>query len=241
VTDQWAAIAVAGPEARRLLQAASRGADLSAAALPNMALAYAEIADAPVRIHRMSYSGELAYEVYVPAGFGHLVWEALIAAGQPFGVAPYGTEAMVTLRIEKGHVAGGELDGRTTLRDLALERLASTRKPFVGSVLRRRPVLEDPERPGLVGLQVIDRATPISAGALLFPETGEIAGHGEGHVTSVTFSPTLDGHIGLALLARGQSRIGEAVRCVDLLAGKTVTCRVTSPCFVDPEGVRQNA
>jgi sarcosine oxidase subunit alpha len=241
VTDQWAAIAVAGPQARRLLQAACEGADLSAAALPHMALTYATVAGVPVRIHRMSYSGELAYEVYVPAGFGQLVWEALLEAGAPFGVAPYGTEAMGTLRIEKGHVAGGELDGRTTLKDLALERFASTRKPFVGAVLRRRPVLEDPARPSLVGLEAIDRTSPIRAGALLFAETGEIAGHGEGHVTSATFSPVVGGHIALALLARGQTRIGEVVRCVDLLAGQTVACRVTAPCFVDPEGVRQNA
>ncbi len=241
VTDQWAAVAVAGPAARQLLQAACRGADLSATALPHMALTHASIAEVPVRIHRMSYSGELSYEVYIPAGFGQLVWEALLAAGQPFGVIPYGTEAMGTLRVEKGHVAGGELDGRTTLKDLALERLASPRKPFVGSVLRQRPALEDPERPSLVGLQVIDRATPIRAGALLFPETGEIAGHGEGHVTSVTFSPVVEGHIALALLARGQSRVGEVVRCADLLAGQTTLCRVTVPCFVDPEGVRQNA
>jgi sarcosine oxidase subunit alpha len=242
VTDQWAAIAVAGPQARRLLQAACHGADLSAEALPNMALTYATVAGAPVRIHRMSYSGELAYEVYAPAGFGALVWQALLDAGAPFDAAPYGTEAMGTLRIEKGHVAGGELDGRTTLKDLALERFASTRKPFVGSVLRRRPVLEDPERPSLVGLEVIDRISPIRAGALLFAETGAIAGHGEGRVTSATVSPTLGGPIALALLARGQSRIGEVVRCVDLLSGqKPVACRVSAPCFVDPEGVRQNA
>jgi sarcosine oxidase subunit alpha len=109
-------------------------------------------------------------------------------------------------------------------------------------VLRRRPVLEDPERPSLVGLEVIDRISPIRAGALLFAETGAIAGHGEGRVTSATVSPTLGGPIALALLARGQSRIGEVVRCVDLLSGqKPVACRVSAPCFVDPEGVRQNA
>jgi sarcosine oxidase subunit alpha len=206
-----------------------------------MALTYATVADVPVRIHRMSYSGELAYEVYAPAGFGQAAWEALLRAGAPFDAAPYGTEAMGTLRIEKGHVAGGELDGRTTLKDLALERFASTRKPFVGAVLRRRLVLEDPERPSLVGLEAIDRKSQIRAGALLFAETGDVAGHGEGRVTSATFSPTLGGPIALALLARGQSRIGEVVRCVDLLAGRTVACRVTAPGFVDPEGVRQNA
>ena len=241
VTDQWAAIAVAGPRSRELLKVACGGADLSAAALPNMALTGAEIAGAPVRIHRMSYSGELAYEVYIPSGFGHLVWEALLRAGEPFGVAPYGTEAMGALRVEKGHVAGGELDGRTTLKDLALERFASRRKPFIGAVLRKRPVLEDPARPSLVGWVVVDAVTPIKSGSLLFPASGEVAGHGEGHVTSVTYSPELGGHIGLALLAHGQTRVGEVIRCVDLLGGSTVMCRVSPPCFIDPEGARQNA
>jgi sarcosine oxidase subunit alpha len=241
VTDQWASIAVAGPAARRLLQAACPAADLSAAALPHMALTSATIAGAPVRIHRMSYSGELAYEVYAPAGFGLAVWEALLAAGAPLGAIAYGTEAMGVLRIEKGHVAGGEIDGRTTLRDLALERLASARKPFVGAVLRRRPALEDPERPTLVGLEAIDPATPIRAGSLLFPEAGAVAGHGEGHVTSATVSPAVGGPIALALLKGGQGRIGEVVRCVDLVGNQTVRCRVTRPDWVDPEGVRQHA
>lgn len=242
VSDQWAAIALAGPRSRALLQkTCGSSCDLSHGALPNMALTYGEIAGAPVRVHRMSYSGELAYELYVPAGFGQRVWEALMIAGAEFDLLPYGTEAMGALRIEKGHVAGGELDGRTTMKDLALERFASSKKPFVGSVLRKRPVLEDPARPSLVGLEVIDRATPIRSGSLLFSENGPVAGHGEGHVTSTTFSAALETHIGLALLARGQTRIGEVIRCVDLLAGSNVKCRVVSPCFFDPEGARQNA
>jgi sarcosine oxidase subunit alpha len=241
VSDQWATIAVAGPKSRTLLQSACGGADLSAQALPNMAFANTTIGGVPVRIHRMSYSGELAFEVYVPARYGHSIWAELMRAGEPFGVAPYGTEAMGALRIEKGHVAGGELDGRTTLKDLVLERFASTKKPFAGCVLRKRPVLEDPARPSLVGLMTVDKTVSIKAGSLLFPATGDIAGHGDGHVTSTTFSPTLGGHIALGLLAGGPARLGETIRCVDLLGGTTVNCLVTAPCFVDPEGVRQNA
>jgi heterotetrameric sarcosine oxidase alpha subunit len=241
VSDQWAAIAVAGPRSRTLLQTVCGDADLSAAGLPHMALTYAEIAGAPVRIHRMSYSGELAFELYVPAGFGRLVWESLMRAGSAFGVVAYGTEAMGALRIEKGHVAGGELDGRTTLKDLALERMTRGRSTFVGAVLRQRPGLEDPERPSLVGLAAIDPASALKPGCLVFSEQAEIAGHGEGHVTSTTFSPALGGHIGLALLARGEKRVGEIVRCVDLLGNSDVRCRVVRSCFVDPEGARQNA
>src|SRR3569833_1344753 len=164
VSDQWAGIALAGPRSRALLQkACGASCDVCAAALPNMALTYGEIGGAPVRIHRMSYSGELAYELYVPAGFGQLVWEALMSAGAKFDLRPYGTEAMGALRIEKGHVAGGELDGRTTMKDLALERFASSKKPFVGSVLRKRPALEDPARPSLVGQAALDRAAPLKS------------------------------------------------------------------------------
>jgi sarcosine oxidase subunit alpha len=242
VSDQWAAIAIAGPRSRALLaKACGTSCDVSSAALPNMTLAYGEIAGAPVRIHRMSYSGELAYELYIPAGFGRHVWQALIDLGTEFDLVPYGTEAMGALRIEKGHVAGGEIDGRTTLKDLALERFASAKKPFVGSVLRKRPALEDPARPSLVGLEALDRAAPIRSGSLLFAAGAPVAGRGEGHVTSTTFSPALGTHIALALLARGQARVGETIRCVDLLGGSEVACRVVAPCFVDPEGARQNA
>src|SRR3569833_3942386 len=125
-----------------------------------MAITNAEIGGAPVRIHRLSESGELADELFVPAGVGQAVGEALMTAGAEFDLRPYGTEAMGALRIEKGHVAGGELDGRTTMKDLALERFASSKKPFIGSVLRKRPVLEDPARPRLVGLAAVDRSTP---------------------------------------------------------------------------------
>jgi sarcosine oxidase subunit alpha len=241
VTDQWAAIAIAGPKSRQLLQAVARNADLSAQSLPNMTLMHALIADAPVRIHRMSYSGELAYEVYVPSGYGLHVWNTLIDTGTPIGVAPYGTEAMSALRIEKGHVAGGEIDGRSTLKDLSLEGLASKSKPYIGSVLRKRPKLEDIERPSLVGLEVVDGNKTIDAGSLLFPNDGSKTGHGEGHVTSVTYSPALGKSIGLGLLSRGSTRTGELISCVDFLANRHVTVRVVSPKFYDPAGERQNA
>ncbi|MBT5047825.1 MAG: sarcosine oxidase subunit alpha, partial [Rhodospirillaceae bacterium] len=152
----------------------------------------------------------------------------------------YGTEAMGALRIEKGHVSAPELDGRTTLDDLGLNRMASARKPFVGSVLRQRDALQNATRPSLVGLEVLSSDTPLKPGMLLFPEQGDISGHGEGYVSSVTWSPTLEKYIGLGLLAMGIERTGAIVRCVDLLSDTTVPARVTSPHFFDPEGERQN-
>jgi len=238
VTDQWAAIAVAGPRARDLLNAVSDG-NLAPDALPNNHFTQAKIGDVQVRIHRMSYSGELAYEVYIPAGFGRHVWEVLHQAGAAFDLRPYGTEAMGALRIEKGHVAGPELEGRTTMKDLGLEGFASSKKPFVGSVLRKREVLEDPARPTLVGLE-IHGETGAKPGALLFPEAGEATGHGDGWVSSTTYSPALGKNIAMGLLKNGTDRKGETIRVVNFVGDETLRATVVSHHFFDPEGVRQN-
>lgn len=239
VTDQWAAIAIAGPNSRALLSDVS-DADLSKEALPNNHFTNAIIAGVDVRIHRMSYSGELAYEVYIPAGFGQRVWQAIYDAGSPHDLIPYGTESMGALRIEKGHVAGAEIEGRTTLKDLGLEGFASSKKPFVGSVLRKRPVLEDPSRPVLVGLE-IEGDIGAKPGALLFPELGKTEGHGDGWVSSTTYSPALGKNIAMGLLKDGSSRKGEIVRIVDFVGNQTVRAKVVSHHFYDPEGARQNA
>ena len=240
VTDQWAAIAVAGPKSRDLLSNVFKGADLSREALPNNHFTYAKLDGVEVRIHRMSYSGELAYEVYIPSGYARAVWETLHEQGQKYRIKPYGTESMSALRIEKGHVAGPELEGRTTMKDLGLEAFASSKKPFVGSILRKRPVLEDPERPTLVGLE-IDGATGAKSGSILFPETGETKGHGDGWVSSTTYSPALGKNIALALLKNGSSRKDETVRVVNFVGNETLTAKVVSHHFYDPKGERQNA
>ena len=238
VTDQWAAIAIAGPKSRALLSNLT-GADLGPGALPNNQFALVTVAGILCRLHRMSYSGELAYELYIPAKSGLTAWEALIAAGSTFNLIPYGTESMGALRIEKGHVAGTEIEGRTTLRDLDLEGLASGKKPFVGSVLRKRPALEDPARPALIGLK-IDGQEGARAGSLLFSATGAMQGHGEGWVSSTTWSPALNSHIALAFLASGTERKGEQIRVVDFVGDRTLHAEVVSHHFFDPEGLRQN-
>ena len=240
VSDQWAAFAVAGPRARDLLRTVIGDTEIGPEALPNNAFVPTRIAEAPVRLHRMSYSGELAYEVYAPAGFGRAVWQALIAAGRAFDLIPYGTEAMGALRTEKGHVAGPEIDGRTTLRDLGLAGFASSKKPFVGGVLARRPGLQAPDRPCLVGL-ACEGEGATKAGALLYGAGGPVEGPGEGWVTSTTYSSALGRNIALALLANGAERRGETVLCVDFVGHSRVRAEVVSPHFFDPEGKRQNA
>ncbi len=240
VTDAWAAFAIAGPKARGLLSSLAKESDLSPSALPNNHWIKAEIAGIALRIHRMSYSGELAYELYCPSGHGRALWEAIVAAGPAFSLKPYGTEAMGALRIEKGHVAGPELDGRTTLADLCLEGFASKKKAFVGSVLRHRPLLQDKERPTLVGLE-IEGSHGAKPGSLLFSAEGSTEGQGEGWVSSPTYSPALKRNIALAFLKRGPERRGETIRVVDFLSDTTLTAKVVSHHFFDPEGARQNA
>lgn len=238
VTDQWAAIAIAGPKSRRLLTDVT-GADLSREVLPNNHFTHVAIGDVPCRLHRMSFSGELAYELYIPAKSGRTVWEALIAAGPPHNLKPYGLEAMGALRIEKGHIAGSEIEGRTTMKDLGLEGFASSKKPFVGSVLRKRPVLEDPKRPSLVGLEIIGNQGA-TAGSLLFAMNAPAKGHGEGWVSSTTYSPALKKNIALAILSRGPERFGETIQVVDFVGNQTLQAKVVSHHFFDPEGHRQN-
>ncbi|MEE8307969.1 MAG: glycine cleavage T C-terminal barrel domain-containing protein, partial [Gammaproteobacteria bacterium] len=240
VTDQWAAIVVAGPKSRDLLQSVISGADIGSEAMPNNRFVKAVIDGIGLRVHRMSYSGELAYEVYVPSGYGRHIWQVLVSAGIPFNLKPYGTEAMGALRIEKGHVAGPEIEGRTTLKDLGLEGFASTKKPFVGSVLKNRPVLADAERPTLVGLQ-LDGDEAAMPGSLIFPFGDPGQGHGDGWVSSTTYSPALGKYIALALLRNGKSRLGEDVQLVNYLDDQNLTARVVSQHFFDPAGERQNA
>ena len=133
VTDQWAGAAIGGPRARDILAACVTGTKVDNETLPFMGIVKGEIAGAPILICRLSFSGEMAYEVYSGAGHGTHVWEALTEAGKPFGMVPYGLEALGTLRIEKGHVTGAEIDGRTTAHDLHLDWMLSKKKPFIGS------------------------------------------------------------------------------------------------------------
>jgi methylglutamate dehydrogenase subunit C len=243
VTDQWAAMSLAGPRSRDVLSAAFPGLDLSNEALPHMGLmdvpACSSLPGVPLRIVRLTFSGELAYEVYAPWHSGRRVWEHLIERGKPWNLRPYGLEALGSLRIEKGHVTGSEMDGRTTLEDIGLGRMASAGKPFWGSALRQRELPMRSDRPGLVGLEPAQEggAAP-SIGAILFFADDEIRGHGRGHITSTTFSPTLGRPIGLGLLQGGTSRIGQEVIAASPVQGRQARLRVVAPCFLDAEGER---
>lgn len=239
ITEQWAQLAVAGPKSRTLLQRLFVDVDLSNAGFPYMAAIECVWRAVPVRLFRLSFSGELAYEVAVPADYGDALIRALFEAGSDLGVMPYGTEALSVLRIEKGHPAGNELNGQTTAADLGFARMMSRKKGYVGRMLADRPGLTADARPALVGILPVDAAARPRGGAHLLPVGAKAeAGNDQGYVTSVAFSPTLGRWIGLALMKRGRSRIGETLRAVDLLRGSDVAVTIVDPIFVDPAGER---
>ena len=240
MTSQWAAMAVAGPRSRDLLSSVIADVDFSYAAFPFMGVEQGHLNDIPVRLVRLSFSGEMAYEIYCPAGYGEQVWQAIFDTGQSFGIVPYGTEALNTLRIEKGHFAGAEINGRTTLADLGMSRLASKKKSFIGSTLMQREGLVDISRPQLVGLEPANDQEEFSAGAILC-EQGQHKGHGIGFVSSVTYSPELGKNIGLGFVSGGLSRQEELIDAVFPLRGEVAAVRIVPAQFVDPEGVRLHA
>jgi sarcosine oxidase subunit alpha len=240
VTEQWAQYAIAGPASRRLLERLLGGTiDLSNAAFPYLACAQFSWRGIPVRLFRISFSGEMAYELAVPARYGDAAVRAVMAAGQELGVVPYGTEALGVMRIEKGHVAGNELNGTTTAADLGLGRMLSKKKDCIGRVLTDRPGLTDPNRPALVGVKPVDPSARLYAGAhFLAAGADATLDNDQGYLTSVAFSPMLGTWVGLGLLARGPQRLGERIRAHSPVRGGDVDVEVVSPVFFDPEGTR---
>jgi sarcosine oxidase subunit alpha len=240
VTDQWVQFAVAGPRSRDVVaKIVDAPFDVSNEAFPYMAAGTLTICGGtPARLFRLSFSGELAYEIAAPARYGNALAAALMAAG----AAPYGTEALGVMRIEKGHPAGNELNGQTTAHDLGMAKLLSKKKDFVGRALAARPALTDAMRPTLVGLKPVNAGDRLRAGAHLLPQNVDaVAANDQGHVTSVAFSPTLGHWIGLALLQNGPARLGEKIRVYDPIRNGDCLAEVVSPVFVDPAGERLHA
>lgn len=239
ITDAWAQIAVAGPNSRRLLERIVDGFDLSNEAFPFMACAPLTVCGGlRARMFRISFSGELAYEIAVPARYGNALMARLIETGADLGAVPYGTEALGVMRIEKGHAAGNELNGQTSAQMLGLGRMVSTKKDSIGAVLSRREGLANDIRV-LVGLQPIDPSQPVVAGAHLFAEGAEQnTTNDQGWITSACHSPHVGSGIGLGFLADGAARMGQTVIAVNPLQNQQVPLRVVSAHFVDPDGGR---
>jgi sarcosine oxidase subunit alpha len=238
VTESFAQFAVAGPRSRELL-AEIVAEDISDAALPFMACGPVTVAGVPGRLFRISFSGELAYEVAVPTRHGEALFRHLVERAEAMGGGAYGLEALNVLRVEKGHVTGAELHGRTTGFDCGFARMMSARKDFIGKAMAERPGLVGAQREQLVGVKPVDPSHRLLGGAHLFAIGARPSdATDEGYVTSVAYSPVLGHSIGLGFLRNGRARIGEQVRMVCLLRGADFPVEVCSPHFVDPAGER---
>ena len=241
LTEQYAQVGVVGPKARDVLEKLG-GLDVSKEALGFMEYAEGRLGAFDVRVFRISFSGELSYEIAVPAGQGLAFWQALCAAGEEFGIMPYGTEALHVMRAEKGFIMiGDETDGTVIPQDLGLDWAISKKKSdFLGKRAQERSHMVDPDRWKLVGLETLD-------GSVL-PDGAYAVGEGEnangqrntiGRVTSTYFSPTLNRGIAMGLVAQGPERMGEILNFPDL-SGNEVKVKLVDPVFYDKNGDRQN-
>ncbi|SLN56866.1 Aminomethyltransferase [Roseovarius albus] len=239
-TDGWAQFAVAGPKSRDLLRKiVDEDTDLSNEGFPFMGCAEVTVCGGtPARLFRISFSGELAFEIAVPARFGNSMMEVLNKAGEEFGAAPYGTEALGVMRIEKGHVTANELNGQTTAQNIGLGMMVSQKKECIGNVLSQRPeMVGDDLR--LMGFRPVDHSLDVIAGSHFITKGDEAnMANDQGWMTSTAWSPNLGHSIGLGFIKRGNERIGEVVRAVSPVHGKEMEVEIVSAHFIDPEGER---
>jgi sarcosine oxidase subunit alpha len=238
-TEQWAVIAVQGPRARDVIAPLVEGVDLSPEAFPHMSVTEARVCGIAARLFRVSFTGELGFEINVPAGHGGQVWSAVWQSGRGLGLTPYGTEAMHVLRAEKGYiVVGQETDGTVTPDDLGLSwAIGRSKDDFIGKRGLARPDLMAAGRLQLVGLLTDEPATVLDEGAQITRERAPAIGtRADGHVTSSYRSETLSRSIALAMLADGRARVGETV-FIPMPVG-AIAAKVVGPVFHDPDGKR---
>jgi sarcosine oxidase, subunit alpha len=240
-TEQWAVIAVQGPNARHVLTDLV-DIDIGAAKLPHMGVAAGRICGVPMRLFRVSFTGELGFEVNVPADFGPAVWEALWSAGRVYGITPYGTETMHVLRAEKGYlIVGQDTDGTVTPEDAGLGWAIGKAKPdFVGKRSLERPAMRSSDRRQLVGLLTDDPRSVLEEGAQVMAHAdAAVPSRPLGHVTSSYYSAVLERSIALALVCGGRERLGQTLYLP--MGQREVPVKVSSAVFYDPSGARLNA
>jgi len=238
VTTQWATFAVAGPRARQLLARFRTDIAFDWRSMPHMSMRQGRFAGVPARLYRVSFSGELGYEINVPARFGASLWSQLLKAGTDFGVIPYGVETVLLLRLEKGFLhVGVDTDGTTAPADVGWGDVAARRKSdFIGKRSLSRRDNQRADRLQLVGLLATDASVLVPGAHLRLSGTTEGS---DGWVTSASHSPALGKPIGLALLRGGRARLGERIAVHDL--GKTCEATIVPQTFLDPEGKRLHA
>ena len=238
-TEQWAGAALAGPKSREVLSKLFPELDVSNEGLPFMGYLEGKLFGVSARIFRISFSGELAYEINVPSDYGMFMWERIIEIGEEFNMQPYGTEALSTLRIEMGHVAGPELDGRTIPYDVSLEGLVSKKKDFIGKRSLIKEAFNKEDRQKIVGLVPLDRKSSIPEGSHLVEDSkAKLPNPKLGHVSSSCWSVENNNPFSLAILKDGKNMIGKKLYAVSPLKNTSIEVEVISSHYVDHEGKR---
>jgi len=238
-TEQWAGAALAGPNSRNLLEKLFPNSDVSNEALPFMGYTEGDLFGVPARIFRISFSGELAYEVNVESGYGVFMWEKIIEIGKEMDIEPYGTEALSTLRIEMGHVAGSEIDGRTIPSDLSLDGMLSKKKDFIGKRSLNRKAFVEETREKIVGVIPLDKKTMIPEGSHLVLDTNASLPNPKlGHISASCWSVEYNNPFSLAILKDGKKKIGEKLYALSPLKNKSIPVEIVSSHYVDSKGER---
>ncbi len=238
-TEQWAGAAIAGPKSRNLLQKLFPDIDVSNTGLPFMGYIESSLSGVQARIFRISFSGELAYEVNVESDNGEFMWKKIIEVGKEFSIQPYGTEALSTLRIEMGHVAGSELDGRTIPYDNGLDGLISKKKDFIGKRSLDRKAFTAKDRQRVVGVVPIDKKTSIPEGShLVIDANAKLPNPKLGHVSASCWSVENNNPFSLAILKDGKNMIGKKLFALSPLKNKSIPVEIVSSHYVDPKGER---
>ena len=238
-TEQWAGAALAGPKSRDVLAKLFPNINVTNESLPFMGYVEGDLFGVPARIFRISFSGELAYEINVHSDYGLFMWEKMMEIGKEFGIQPYGTEALSTLRIEMGHVAGPELDGRTIPYDVSLDGMVSKKKDFIGKRSLIKQAFNESDRQKIVGLVPIDRKTSIPEGShLVIDKDAKLPNPKLGHVSSSCWSVENNNPFSLAIIKDGKNMIGKKLFAVSPLKNKFIEVEVISSHYVDHEGKR---
>lgn len=241
-TEQWSVIALNGPNARKLIESFVEDIDLSPDAFPHMAVREGKICGVPTRLFRVSFSGELGFEVNVPSHYGRQVWETLFEAGKQYDITPYGTETMHVLRAEKGFIiVGQDTDGTVTPQDAGMNWIVSKKKTdFVGKRSLQRSDLVAEGRKHLIGLLTEDPKVVLEEGAHIVTDPKQpIPMDMLGHVTSSYWSESLGKSVAMALVKDGFNRMGDTLY-IPMPGGVTHAAKVVKPVFYDPEGERLN-
>jgi len=238
-TEQWVGAALAGPNSRNLLAKLFPNKDVSNETLPFMGYTEGDLFGVPARIFRISFSGELAYEINVESGYGVFMWEKIMEIGKEMDIEPYGTEALSTLRIEMGHVAGSEIDGRTIPSDLSLDGMLSKKKDFIGKRSLSRQAFIETTREKIVGVIPLDKKTMIPEGShLVLDSNASLPNPKLGHISASCWSVEYNNPFSLAILKDGKKKIGEKLYALSPLKNKSIPVEIVSSHYVDPKGER---